>query len=235
MRMVGTLRPASFPLLVVVTPAAGYSRVKNKQQNDGMKQADIPLHFLDLPLGTGEKCGGVLEVQHLTAKFICFGVDQDELIGAEDEKSLKYDKISLRCFDLKELEKATYNFSPDCLLGSGAFGTVYKGTFELKGTLAIKKAHGESFVSKAKFIKGDGVQMLVYEYVPNGSLLEYMMMVSFFPFFFFFLVEGAIEELDESKVGPEEDKDHGGERRDEEAEANGGITATITLRSGVAL
>ncbi|KAI9109764.1 hypothetical protein K1719_019394 [Acacia pycnantha] len=118
--------------------------------------------------------------------------------GAEDEKSLKYDKISLRRFGLEELKKATNNFSPDCLLGSGAFGTVYKGTFESEGTLAIKRAHGESFLSKAEFINevkliskvkhrnlvslvgyceepGDGVQMLVYEYVPNGSLLEYMM------------------------------------------------------------
>lgn len=74
--------------------------------------------------------------------------------GGKDEKSLKYDNIALRRFDLEELKKATNNFSPDCLLGSGAFGTVYKGTFELEGILAIKRAHGESFLSKAEFING---------------------------------------------------------------------------------
>lgn len=74
--------------------------------------------------------------------------------GKEVNESLKYDKISLRRFDLEELEKATNNFSLDCLLGSGAFGTVYKGTFELEGTLAIKRAHRESFFSTEEFRNG---------------------------------------------------------------------------------
>jgi interleukin-1 receptor-associated kinase 1 len=69
-------------------------------------------------------------------------------------KSLKYDKISLRCFNLEELERATQNFSQDCLLGSGAFGNVYKGTFELEGILAIKRAHSESFLSMEEFRNG---------------------------------------------------------------------------------
>lgn len=47
----------------------------------------------------------------------------------------------LRSFQLEELERATKNFSEDCLLGSGAFGNVYKGTFGKEGTLAIKRAN----------------------------------------------------------------------------------------------
>lgn len=74
--------------------------------------------------------------------------------GKDDSRSLKYDEVSLRRFDLEELEKATDNFSPDCLLGSGAFGTVYKGTFEFEGTSAIKRAHGDSFLSVEEFRNG---------------------------------------------------------------------------------
>ncbi|PIA25157.1 hypothetical protein AQUCO_12400011v1 [Aquilegia coerulea] len=97
-----------------------------------------------------------------------------------------------------ELEKATNNFSEDCLVGSGAFGNVYKGTFEEDGTLAIKRAHSDSFqsvqefrnevelVSRVKhrnlvglmgYCEEDGprgAKILIYEYVPNGSLLEYI-------------------------------------------------------------
>lgn len=69
-------------------------------------------------------------------------------------KGLKYDKTSLRCFKIEELERATQNFSQDCLLGSGAFGNVYKGTFELEGILAIKRPHSESFLSVEEFRNG---------------------------------------------------------------------------------
>lgn len=117
----------------------------------------------------------------------------------KEYKSFKYDKISLRRFDFEELERATNNFSQDSLLGSGAFGNVYKGTFELEGTLAIKRAHCESFLTVEEFRnevrllstvkhrnliglvgyceepEREGAKILVYEYVPNGSLLEYMM------------------------------------------------------------
>lgn len=56
---------------------------------------------------------------------------------------------------MEELEKATNNFSEECLVGSGAFGNVYKGTFEIEGTLAIKRAHADSFQSVEEFRNGN--------------------------------------------------------------------------------
>ncbi|CAK7355665.1 unnamed protein product [Dovyalis caffra] len=113
--------------------------------------------------------------------------------------SLKAETLSLRRFQLEELERATKNFSEDCLLGSGAFGNVYEGTFEVEGiSLAIKRAHAESYQSTEEFRNevrllskvrhrnlvglvgfceqtgAKRAQILVYEYVPNGSLLDYI-------------------------------------------------------------
>ncbi|GAU34232.1 hypothetical protein TSUD_210140 [Trifolium subterraneum] len=148
---------------------------------------------------------GITTVMALTLLFCLFWkriipfLKQPKTLKGKQFKTLKYDKISLRCFNLEELEKATQNFSQDCLLGSGAFGNVYKGTFELEGILAIKRSHSESFLSMEEFRnevrllsavkhknliglvgyceepERDGAKILVYEYVPNGSLLEYMM------------------------------------------------------------
>ena len=60
----------------------------------------------------------------------------------------------LRRFQLEEVVKATKNFSEECLLGSGAFGDVYKGTFDVEGTLAIKRPHAESYQSVEEFRNG---------------------------------------------------------------------------------
>ncbi|KAA8547551.1 hypothetical protein F0562_003980 [Nyssa sinensis] len=112
--------------------------------------------------------------------------------------NLDAEKLMLRRFQLEELEKATNNFSQYCLVGSGAFGDVYRGTFAVEGTLAIKKARADSYISKEEFrnevrllsevkhrnlvgLVGfceeagpKGAKILVYEYVSNGSLLDYI-------------------------------------------------------------
>ncbi|KAM5546877.1 putative serine/threonine-protein kinase PBL11 [Rosa sericea] len=114
--------------------------------------------------------------------------------------TLKQEKIDLRRFHLEELVKATNNFNRDCMLGCGAFANVYKGNFDDLGTLAIKRAHADSFQSVEEFrnevrllskvkhrnlvglvgyceepVGARGGKVLIYEYVPNGSLLDYIM------------------------------------------------------------
>ncbi|WOH03481.1 hypothetical protein DCAR_0622879 [Daucus carota subsp. sativus] len=121
------------------------------------------------------------------------------MLGRKQKKDdLDAEKLMLRRFQMEELVRATNNFSRGCLIGSGAFGNVYVGTFDVEGTLAIKKARADSYTSTHEFrnevkllsrVKHQNLvglvgyceeegpkeaQVLVYEYVQNGSLLEYI-------------------------------------------------------------
>ncbi|KAK1410495.1 hypothetical protein QVD17_37032 [Tagetes erecta] len=139
----------------------------------------------------------------LVAIVLCLCNKKKVKAGFKGRKENKKDKMDahelmLRKFQVEELEIATNNFDEQCLIGSGAFGNVYRGTFEGDVTLAIKKARDDSYTSIQEFrnevkliskVKHPnlvglvgyceetgrkGVQILVYEYVPNGSLLEHI-------------------------------------------------------------
>ncbi|KAK9022885.1 hypothetical protein V6N11_003123 [Hibiscus sabdariffa] len=66
-----------------------------------------------------------------------------------------------RCFSFEELKKYTHNFSDANDIGSGGYGKVYRGTLPTGELVAIKRAQQGSM---------QGEQMLIYEYIPNGSL-----------------------------------------------------------------
>ncbi|GKF41387.1 serine/threonine-protein kinase PBS1-like protein, partial [Tanacetum coccineum] len=53
-----------------------------------------------------------------------------ESSGPKDNNT--YSQIAAHTFTLRELAVATNNFSPDCFLGEGGFGSVYRG--RLPGT-----------------------------------------------------------------------------------------------------
>ena len=97
-----------------------------------------------------------------------------------------------RRFSYNELASATYNFSNERKLGEGGFGTVYKGYLtDLDIPIAVKKISRASrqgkkeYITEVKIISqlrhrnlvqligwchDEGEFLLVYEFMPNGSL-----------------------------------------------------------------
>ncbi|CAJ1941593.1 unnamed protein product [Sphenostylis stenocarpa] len=110
-----------------------------------------------------------------------------------DDKSASPQLKEAKMFSFEDLKKYTKNFSPANDIGSGGFGKVYKGTLPNGQVIAIKRAqkdsmqgklefkaeiellsrvHHKNLVSLLGFCFDQGEQMLVYEYVLNGSLKE---------------------------------------------------------------
>ncbi|KAL0412828.1 UNVERIFIED_CONTAM: putative leucine-rich repeat receptor-like protein kinase [Sesamum radiatum] len=98
-----------------------------------------------------------------------------------------------RCFSFDELKKCTDNFSEMNEIGHGGYGKVYRGTLPNGQLVAIKRAqqgssqggmefateiellsrvHHKNLVSLLGFCFDQGEQMLVYEYIINGSLKD---------------------------------------------------------------
>ncbi|KAK3444677.1 hypothetical protein EUGRSUZ_A00885 [Eucalyptus grandis] len=98
-----------------------------------------------------------------------------------------------RWFYFNEIKKCTNSFSESNEIGSGGYGRVYKGMLPDGQVLAIKRAqqgsmqgahefkteiellsrvHHKNLVGLIGFCYEQGEQMLVYEYMPNGTLRE---------------------------------------------------------------
>ncbi|KAJ0876147.1 putative protein kinase RLK-Pelle-CrRLK1L-1 family [Helianthus annuus] len=99
-----------------------------------------------------------------------------------------------RRFSLKEMKVATCEFDARCVIGKGGFGKVYKGYIDkAKTVVAIKRLNSASkqgfrefraeigFLSKLRHVQlvsligycdDEGEMILVYDYMPNGTLRE---------------------------------------------------------------
>ncbi|KAK8682616.1 hypothetical protein V6N13_055000 [Hibiscus sabdariffa] len=109
-------------------------------------------------------------------------------------------KVSMRLdgvkdFTFKEMTLATDNFNSSSQVGQGGYGKVYKGTLPDKTVVAIKRAeegslqgqreflteikllsrlHHRNLVSLVGYCDEEGEQMLVYEFMPNGTLRDWL-------------------------------------------------------------
>ncbi|TQD77196.1 hypothetical protein C1H46_037253 [Malus baccata] len=129
-------------------------------------------------------------------------VDKKSRNGSDPKKEPPIPKdgstahIAAQTFTFRELAAATKNFRPECLLGEGGFGHVYKGRLESTGqVVAVKQLDRNGLQGNREFLVevlmlsllhhpnlvnligycADGDQrLLVYEFMPLGSLEDHL-------------------------------------------------------------
>nr|KJB38596.1 hypothetical protein B456_006G264400 [Gossypium raimondii] len=102
-----------------------------------------------------------------------------------------YGPQGAREFMLEELEQATKQFAESSLIGYGSFGLVYKGLLRdvvvaikrhpgiprpefVAGVMYLSEIQHRNLVTLLGYCQEGGSQMLVYEYLPNGSMCNHL-------------------------------------------------------------
>ncbi|KAF5740730.1 Kinase superfamily protein [Tripterygium wilfordii] len=136
------------------------------------------------------------------ALLICFCLVCCFMRRSSSAKSKGYVKrlseatgVDIPVYGYKEIEKATNNFSEKQRLGTGAYGTVYAGKLQTDLWVAIKRIRRrdtdstDQVMNEIKLISSvchpnlvrllgcsieNGEQILVYEFMPNGTLCQHL-------------------------------------------------------------
>ncbi|KAL5541815.1 hypothetical protein UlMin_009525 [Ulmus minor] len=103
-----------------------------------------------------------------------------------------FGSVGARVFNFEELEQATKQFNESNLIGYGSFGSVYKAFLRDGIVVAIKQRAGaarQDFAAEVAYLseirhrnlvtllgycQERGSQMLVFEYIPNGSMCDHL-------------------------------------------------------------
>lgn len=114
------------------------------------------------------------------------------LFSASPSNTLNFGKSN---FTLDEVQECTSGFSRDNVLGEGGFGRVYRGELPNGDEVAVKRlevgggqgereflteveiisrVHHKHVVSLVGFCTTGSERILVFEYVPNGSLKSHL-------------------------------------------------------------
>ncbi|XP_027190783.1 probable LRR receptor-like serine/threonine-protein kinase At1g06840 isoform X2 [Cicer arietinum] len=120
----------------------------------------------------------------------------------------------IRAFTYGELAAATSNFDNNAQIGQGGYGKVYKGILSNGTVVAIKRAqqgslqgekeflteisvlsrlHHRNLVSLIGYCDEEGEQMLVYEFMSNGTLRDHLSVTSEKPLPFSMRLKIALE------------------------------------------
>jgi serine/threonine protein kinase len=119
-----------------------------------------------------------------------------------------------RAFTYEELSVATNNFDSNAQIGQGGYGKVYKGILSSGTVVAIKRAqqgslqgekeflteisilsrlHHRNLVPLVGYCDEEGEQMLVYEFMSNGTLRDHLSVTSEKPLTFAMRLKIALE------------------------------------------
>ncbi|KAJ0442706.1 putative protein kinase RLK-Pelle-LRR-VIII-1 family [Helianthus annuus] len=165
---------------------------ENKSSNSGIVIGSVVGGFVILLLIASAVTYGIYQKRQATkakqnTPFATWGLDNGSEAG--DVPQLK----EARWCSFEELRRCTDNFSEDNMIGSGGYGKVYKGTLDTGHVVAIKRAqqgslqgaqqfkneieklsrvHHKNVVALVGFCYEKGEQMLVYEYISNGTLRD---------------------------------------------------------------
>ncbi|KAK3125710.1 hypothetical protein QOZ80_7BG0608750 [Eleusine coracana subsp. coracana] len=123
--------------------------------------------------------------------------DENDITNKFITRKVSLSSITVPAYTVADLQVATGSFSPDCLIGEGSFGRVYKAKFSDQKVLAVKKINFSAFPSHPSdsfvelvanisrlnhanlaelcgYCSEHGQCLLAYELYRNGSLHDFL-------------------------------------------------------------